>query len=250
MVIKKKLLPVNKYFLKVPTESIGRTPSFIIIHNTDGYASADAEASYCVSNQNATAFNYVVDESEVIQIIPDECGGFSTANREYDVKGISIEICRNLNPDTGSNVYDNEKFRKAEQNAAELCAMLCDKYGWTPEYRKSIRTHQMANGKNCPALTLKLGMGRFVDMIKENMDMNIQDYKTDIKIMFEEFTREQEARAASRAPSKWAEEEIKEAIEAGITDGKRPQSDATREEVAVMVKRAYANIINRFNEVK
>ena len=38
-------------------------------------------------------------------------------------------------------------------------------------------------------------------------------------------------------PSGWAEAELAEAVEAGITDGKRPRALATREEVAIMVKR-------------
>ena len=39
-------------------------------------------------------------------------------------------------------------------------------------------------------------------------------------------------------PSEWAEDELKEAIESGITDGKRPEMYATRQETAIMIKRA------------
>lgn len=37
--------------------------------------------------------------------------------------------------------------------------------------------------------------------------------------------------------SEWAKDELKEAIDNGITDGTRPKSFATRQEVAIMVNR-------------
>ena len=39
-------------------------------------------------------------------------------------------------------------------------------------------------------------------------------------------------------PSEWAEDEFNEAKKLGITDGTNPEMLATREEVAIMVKRA------------
>lgn len=43
---------------------------------------------------------------------------------------------------------------------------------------------------------------------------------------------------ADTKPSGWAEDELAEAVEAGITDGSRPRGYATREEAAIMVLRA------------
>ena len=39
-------------------------------------------------------------------------------------------------------------------------------------------------------------------------------------------------------PSDWARDQLAAAVAAGITDGKRPQSNATRQEVAIMVRKA------------
>ena len=39
-------------------------------------------------------------------------------------------------------------------------------------------------------------------------------------------------------PAEWAESEYQEAVDKGITDGKRPEMYATRQEVAIMIKRA------------
>ena len=50
-------------------------------------------------------------------------------------------------------------------------------------------------------------------------------------------------KGAGTDPSGWAEDELAEAVAAGITDGTRPRGYATREEAAIMVKRAsYGNI--------
>ena len=46
------------------------------------------------------------------------------------------------------------------------------------------------------------------------------------------------ARREKAAVSTWARTEMAEAIRRGITDGKRPGSFATREEVAIMALRA------------
>ena len=46
------------------------------------------------------------------------------------------------------------------------------------------------------------------------------------------------ARRAQEPPSGWAVPELTRAVELGITDGTRPQSYATRQEVAVMLTRA------------
>lgn len=43
---------------------------------------------------------------------------------------------------------------------------------------------------------------------------------------------------ADTKPSGWAEDELEEAVAAGITDGTRPRGYATREEAAIMVMRA------------
>ena len=50
-------------------------------------------------------------------------------------------------------------------------------------------------------------------------------------------------KGAGTEPSGWATDELAEAVEAGITDGSRPKGYATREEAAIMVKRAsYGNV--------
>lgn len=55
---------------------------------------------------------------------------------------------------------------------------------------------------------------------------------------FKEYMQQYEAEKAKEAASAWAENGLAEAKAKGITDGTRPQSYATRQEVALMVNKA------------
>ena len=86
---------------------------------------------------------------------------------------------------------------------------------------------------------------------KAGIWMYEEDKKMEINRMIEAMTDEQAARIVEKAqqhfakmplPGSWdAEDELKDAIHAGITDGTNPMSMATRLEAAVMVKRAIAS---------
>ena len=71
------------------------------------------------------------------------------------------------------------------------------------------------------------------DINEEENDMTEEQVR---RIVREEFANIEAERAALPA-SAWAEEELAAAVAVGITDGKRPQSYATRQEVALMAMR-------------
>lgn len=125
-------------------------PLYITIHNTgntDIGANAERHAYYKTVNggQNkATSYHFVVDEEEVIQLIP--CNEVSwhagdgvdgTGNR----KSISIEICENSDGD----------LHGATENAVELVRYLMGKYDIPIE---NVVPHEHWSGKNCPARLL------------------------------------------------------------------------------------------------
>lgn len=62
--------------------------------------------------------------------------------------------------------------------------------------------------------------------------------RDDLKAMVREVLAEIEAEKATLPPSSWATELLADAKKKGITDGTRPRSTATREEVAIMVRAA------------
>lgn len=60
-------LPADKYALKSPYPM---TPQGIIVHNTAGTASAMEEAQAMCTNDSATTFHVVIDESAAVECIP------------------------------------------------------------------------------------------------------------------------------------------------------------------------------------
>ena len=152
--ITKNLVSEDKYGIKCP---YAMEPVGITVHNTANSASADAEVSYMISNNNEVSYHFAVDENHAVQGLPLNrnawhCGdGNGKGNR----KTIAIEICR-------STSDDESLFDRAEENAAELIAALCKEYGWTTD---DIYTHQHWNGKYCPHKTLDRGWERFLDMV-------------------------------------------------------------------------------------
>lgn len=160
--ITKNLVSEDKYSIKCP---YAMEPVGITVHNTANSASADAEVSYMISNNNEVSYHFAVDENHAVQGLPLNrnawhCGdGNGKGNR----KTIAIEICR-------STSEDESLFDRAEENAAELIAALCKEYGWTTD---DIYTHQHWNGKYCPHKTLDRGWERFLDMVREKLGEDV-----------------------------------------------------------------------------
>lgn len=155
----KNLVEEDKYGIKCP---YAMEPVGITVHNTGNSASADAEVSYMISNNNEVSYHFAVDENHAVQGLPLNrnawhCGdGNGKGNR----KTIAVEICR-------STSEDESLFDRAEENAAELIAALCKEYGWTTD---DIYTHQHWNGKYCPHKTLDRGWDRFLSMVQDRLN--------------------------------------------------------------------------------
>lgn len=163
MLITQKMVSSSKYSLKCP---YAMTPQGITIHNTANDASANNEIAYMIGNSSSTSFHYAVDDYQAVQGIPENRnawhagdGGTGYGNRYT----IGIEICYSKS--------GGDKFHKAEENAAELVAILMKKYGWGAEKigTKYINTHQYRSGKYCPHRTLDEGIDRFWDMVREKL---------------------------------------------------------------------------------
>ena len=160
--ITKNLVSEDKYGIKCP---YAMEPVGITVHNTANSASADAEVSYMISNNNEVSYHFAVDENHAVQGLPLNrnawhCGdGNGKGNR----KTIAIEICR-------STSEDESLFDRAEENAAELIAALCKEYGWTTD---DIYTHQHWTGKYCPHKTLDRGWERFVNIVREKLGEDV-----------------------------------------------------------------------------
>lgn len=159
MQITNVICPENKYAIKCPYPM---KPEYITVHNTANDASAMAEISYMIGNNNKCSFHVAVDDCRVVTGLPFNRngwhagdGGNGTGNR----KSIGVEICYSKS--------GGDRFDHAEKLAAEYVAMLLKQYGWGID---RVRTHQSWSGKYCPHRTLDRGWQRFLDMVKTYLD--------------------------------------------------------------------------------
>ena len=144
MQITNVVCPTNKYSIKCPYEM---TPQYITIHNTANDASAMAEISYMIGNNNKCSFQTAIPFNRNAWHAGD---GRGTGN----MKSIGIEICYSKS--------GGERFEQAERLAAEYTAMLLKQYGWGID---RVKKHQDWSGKYCPHRTLDMGWERFLNMV-------------------------------------------------------------------------------------
>lgn len=158
MQITKVTCPTSKYSIKCPYEM---APEFLIIHNTANDASAMAEISYMIGNNNKTSFHVAVDDERVVEGLPFNRNSWNAGdggNGKGNRKGISIEICYSKS--------GGERFEEAENLCASYVAYLLKQYGWGIE---KVTKHQDYSGKYCPHRTLDMGWERFLNKIREQI---------------------------------------------------------------------------------
>lgn len=158
MEITKTLAPQDRWSIKCP---YSMTPTRIVVHNTANDASAMAEISYMIRNDNYTSFHYAVDDYRAVQGIEENRNGWHAGdgNGAGNREGIGIEICYSL---SGGNA-----FIAAEKNAVTLIVDILKRYGWGID---RVTKHQDYSGKYCPHRTLDMGWDRFINMIKDALN--------------------------------------------------------------------------------
>lgn len=162
------------------------------------------------------------------------CGG--TGNDTH----ISFEICEDKLADKGY-------FRATYQAAVELTAYLCKLYHLDPLADGVVLCHSegyqrgiASNHADVMHWWRKFGVD--MDDFRADVAAEMQggDDMTEAQvrqIVREEIAAAQAARDKLPA-SDWARDQLAAAVAAGITDGQRPQANATRQEVAIMVSKA------------
>ncbi len=154
MQITKMLVPKERYEIKCPYEM---NPEFIIVHNTANDASAMAEISYMIGNNNKVSFHCAVDNTRIVQGIPFARNSWNAGDGkdgDGNRKGISIEICYSKS--------GGEDFENAEKLAAEYIAFLLKQYNWEID---RVKKHQDFSNKNCPHRTLEEGWQNFLNLV-------------------------------------------------------------------------------------
>ena len=152
--VRQNLVDSSKYSIKCPHEM---NAEFIVVHNTANDASANNEIEYMKSNNNKVSFHYAVDDTEIVQGIPENRNAWHVGdgNGDGNRKGIAIEICYSK--------FGGEKFDKAEENAAEFIASKLKEKGWGID---KVKKHQDFANKYCPHRTLDYGWERFLNKVR------------------------------------------------------------------------------------
>ena len=150
--------PESKYAIKCP---FPMTPEYITVHNTANDASAMAEISFMLGNNNKCSFHAAVDDYRVVTGLPFNRNGWHAGDGRGtgNMKSIGIEICYSKS--------GGERFERAEKLAAEYVAMLLKQYGWGID---RVKKHQDWSRKYCPHRTLDMGWQRFLDMVQSYLN--------------------------------------------------------------------------------
>lgn len=159
MQITRLMVAENKYNIKCPYEM---DPDGICVHNTANKASAMAEVSYMIGNNDTVSYHYAVDDYRIVQGVEENRNTWHSGDGRYG-KGnrnkISVEICHSTNPDL--SIFD-----ASEKLAAKFIAYKLREKGWGIE---RVSKHQDYSGKYCPHKTLDLGWERFLNLIRTEL---------------------------------------------------------------------------------
>lgn len=178
----------------------------------------------------------------VYQTLPWTMRGWHCGRSGNDTH-ISFEICED-------GLTDEVYFRQTYRAAVELTAYLCQLYHLDPKAPGVVLCHSEGYRRGIASnhADVMHWWGRFgatmddfrADVALEMARVQGGDDMTEAQvrqIVREEIAALQLQRAELPA-SDWARDQLAAAVAAGITDGKRPQAHATRQEVAIMVRKA------------
>ena len=157
---KEQLIKRSQYELKSPY-TIGKISS-VTIHNSTDNLSAKATASFINSSGYRQSYHIVIDDSEVIQVVP-----FNRSTNHVEggnVKGnrtsLSVLICYGK--------ANNEQFELAEENATIYVAKLLKEFNLTVKQIKPHKywTESTSYNVTCPERTIQ-HWSDFVDKVSK-----------------------------------------------------------------------------------
>ena len=175
----------------------------------------------------------------VYQTLPWTMRGWHCGRSGNDTH-IAFEICED-------GLTDESYFRQTYQEAVELTAYLCKRFSLDPLADGVVLCHSEGYARGIAS--------NHADVLHwwRKFGVDMDDFRADVaaemrgdddmtKAQVRQTVREEIAalqlQRAELPPSDWARDQLAAAVAAGITDGKRPQSHATRQEVAIMVRKA------------
>lgn len=217
-------------------------PKGIMVHST-GVAQPDPQVFIRRWNKPGVevCVHAFVARDEVIQTLPWNwrgwhCGSGSkgSANNTH----ISFEICED-------GLTDKAYFQQVYQGAVELTAQLCRTYGLNPTQDGVVICHCEGHERGLASnhgdvMHWFPRFGKSMDTFRADVARAMEGgedlTEEQVRTIVRDEVAKLQAQQAAQPVSDWAKELLAEAVAQGITDGKRPQAPATRQEVALMVQ--------------
>lgn len=175
----------------------------------------------------------------IYQTLPWNMRGWHCGRSGNDTH-ISFEICED-------SLTDKGYFQATYQAAVELTAYLCRRFNLNPLADGVVLCHSEGYARgiasnHADVLHWWRKFGVSMDDFRADVAAEMQGGDDMTEAQVRQIVREElvayHIRLAELPPSDWARDQLAAAVAAGITDGKRPQSHATRQEVAIMVRKA------------
>lgn len=185
----------------------------ITIHSTaNPKSTAKNERNWLTnpSNNRKASYHIVVDDKEIIEVIPLNEQAYHSGSSKGNNESIGIEICESGNRE------------KTIQNTVELVGKMLYERNWGVD--KLVR-HFDWSGKNCPNI---MSANNWADWYK---------FKDRVQKELDKLSKPEEK--VVQTISSWAKDGEKFILEHGISDGTRPKNLVTREEVWTMLERMY-----------
>ena len=207
---------------------------YLVLHYTANQGdTARGNLDFFAREVTRTSAHYFVDRNEVCQSVPEGAAAYHVGGKTrkhprcVNDNSIGVELC-----DSAFRVP-----RETEQRALELARDIIRRYHIPPE---NVLRHYDVTGKLCPLPWVRdpAGWWAFKKELEEVDDMTEEQVRQIVRNELEAA----EARRAKESASAWAKDGLEQAKAAGITDGTRPHSFATREEVALMVNKRFLEV--------
>ena len=158
---------------------------------------------------------------------------------------IAFEICED-------GLTDEGYFQATYQGAVELTAYLCKLYRLDPQADGVVLCHSEGYARGIASnhadvlhwwRKFGVSMDNFRRDVAEKMKGGERDLtEQEVRSIVREELAAAQAERDKLPPSDWAKAGLEQAKAAGITDGSRPQSWATRQEVALMVQKRFMDV--------
>lgn len=227
-----------------PFHSVRNQPiTKITPHHVAGNLTVEAVGRIFQTPGRNASSNYGIGQGRVAMYVEEKNRAWTSSSAWNDNRAVTFEVanCKGA---------PNWEISDLDWNTmVNLCVDICQrnpgivqKDGKTPglwfdgTQNGSLTFHRFYQKTSCPGNHIFNQARRLCDEVNARLEME--------SMTQEKFNEMCDAWLDTRSNmpvSAWAVEGLKEAKKAGLTDGQRPRSFATREEVAVMVSRAMKN---------